>query len=612
MMAIKNLLPAALLWMGGCTWISTTDLDSRRGQVDDDGDGFSATEDCDDADATFYPSAVEVWYDGRDQDCLLDDDYDADLDGLVADEHAGLPTEGVDGSGKLPGGDCDDADATIYDGAPDSWYDGIDSDCSLDDDYDADTDGYVLDENAGLVTAGVDASGALPAGDCDDADATISPEVAEVWYDGIDQDCSEETDDGDQDADGYIAEASGGDDCDDDAADVYPGALETLTDGVDRDCDGGPATFALGTLPDFSEELVSLSWDEPFDVRFDSNSTGIYLSVAAIAATLESESGGASITSNFYDSALAFAFDRTDPTLGLLETIDWQRNSADPGFYLTRGHDIIVDDDALYGVTGLQVDTTRALRIGGYDFAKGANFGINYTLTDPDGKGYADFEDISLAVDADGDLHALGCESAEGNAQYLTGSAATIRGSGYEVAGKVEELEISACEMHFYDDPQGTLLTAEIRGMATWTWDSTSPPPDLAFSGVDTFIFPLDLEMIRGAPEAWVLAANAIEGNVAILTGPDEYTLDVGGPPAAVQGVWDDLAGEIVIGYTTSDGRVGVAWGHPNPVVGMEVFEFPVDFAARDVAVALDASTDHLLIAVLGDAELAFGIVRRY
>ena len=63
----------------------------------------------------------------------------------------------ADADGDLVGdceGDCDDTDATIYPGATDTWYDGVDSDCDGNDD-DQDGDGLGLSE------------------DCDDTDATV-------------------------------------------------------------------------------------------------------------------------------------------------------------------------------------------------------------------------------------------------------------------------------------------------------------------------------------------------------------------------------------------------------------------------------------------------------
>ncbi|MFO0004748.1 MAG: putative metal-binding motif-containing protein, partial [bacterium] len=74
----------------------------------------------------------------------------------------------------LSGTDCDDGDASINPGAAEIWYDGVDQDCDRRSDYDADRDGYGSDAYWGR--------------DCDDFDATINPAAAEVWYDGVDQD----------------------------------------------------------------------------------------------------------------------------------------------------------------------------------------------------------------------------------------------------------------------------------------------------------------------------------------------------------------------------------------------------------------------------------------
>lgn len=49
-----------------------------------------------------------------------------------------LDADGFD----LAAGDCDDGDATIFPGAADAPYDGVDADCAGDNDYDHDGDGY--------------------------------------------------------------------------------------------------------------------------------------------------------------------------------------------------------------------------------------------------------------------------------------------------------------------------------------------------------------------------------------------------------------------------------------------------------------------------------------
>ena len=231
-----------------------------------EGTGTGTAGDCDDNNADTNPEADEIWYDGLDEDCDGGDDYDADGDGYVPEEYEGLPTydgdgEAIPGTGDLPSDDCDDDNANTNPESEDTWYDGVDSDCGEDDDYDADGDGYVPDEYEGLPTYDpgtgdeIDGTGEAPGGDCDDHDPDIGPGVEETWYDGVDSDCGED-DDYDADGDGYAAEgydglptydASGdeiegtgdlpGDDCNDADADINPGATEIWYDGVDQDCD---------------------------------------------------------------------------------------------------------------------------------------------------------------------------------------------------------------------------------------------------------------------------------------------------------------------------------------------------------------------------------------
>ena len=75
------------------SWVTTWDADA-------DNDGSTLADgDCADDDASVHPGARETWYDGVDQDCDRQDDYDADGDGYRS----------IDWGGS----DCDDRDPAV-------------------------------------------------------------------------------------------------------------------------------------------------------------------------------------------------------------------------------------------------------------------------------------------------------------------------------------------------------------------------------------------------------------------------------------------------------------------------------------------------------------------
>ncbi len=211
------------------------------------------------------PAADDAWYDGVDQDCAGDDDFDKDDDGFRTESYP--DQSGAYGDDCVDGNDLDDenfagdAAVDINPDATEQWYDGTDQDCD-DNDCDQDYDGF----------DGGDGVYCVP-NECDDEDAEIypDPDIPEVWYNGVDENC--DGDDGDQDGDGYwhadydaLVTAAGGTpltvptgwdgDCWDDptsiptsfaavngfeqpeAAEVYPEADDAWYDDVDQDCAG--------------------------------------------------------------------------------------------------------------------------------------------------------------------------------------------------------------------------------------------------------------------------------------------------------------------------------------------------------------------------------------
>ncbi len=242
-------------------------------EIDQDGDGFPESEDCDDTSATIYPGATESCNE-LDDDCDGEVDEsaggtwyaDADGDGYGDPETTAEDCSGGDGW-IAEAGDCDDSDPyTNPEGT--ELCDGYDNDCDgeADEDaadavtmyLDADGDGYG-DPGSGMTGCEFPESYCPDDTDCDDADADINPGASETC-DLADNDCDGEIDEddavdagtwyADADGDGYgdasepfiSCEAPAGtvadsDDCDDAEAEVHPDADE-LCNTVDDDCDG--------------------------------------------------------------------------------------------------------------------------------------------------------------------------------------------------------------------------------------------------------------------------------------------------------------------------------------------------------------------------------------
>lgn len=242
---------------------------------DFDQDGYSFMVDCDDHDPAIFPGAPELC-DGIDNNCNGQTDegftihtYYADADG---DGFGDLNVPVSTCQSEAPGGfvtnsmDCYDNDATIFPGAPE-LCDGLDNDCNgLADDgltftfyyEDTDGDGYGTPNSKFPSCAPEPPSGFVANHlDCNDTDASIHPDAAEIC-DDLDNDCNGLFDDGltfttyyaDADQDGFgiesnttsnctgVAPAGYVDndmDCDDTNAAIHPNAPE-LCDGIDNDC----------------------------------------------------------------------------------------------------------------------------------------------------------------------------------------------------------------------------------------------------------------------------------------------------------------------------------------------------------------------------------------
>lgn len=177
--------------------------------TDNDRDGFTSDEDCDDDNGSVHPGAVER--------CNRSDD---DCNGVIDDYAVDAPTHFADEDGDGFGDpsartfacdppntyvsnsdDCDDLRRDTYPGAPE-LCDGRDNDCDaiIDNDVadlltfwaDADADGF--GDPSTMETGCQPPSGFVENDqDCDDTRADVSPDMPEICGDSVDNDCIVDT-----------------------------------------------------------------------------------------------------------------------------------------------------------------------------------------------------------------------------------------------------------------------------------------------------------------------------------------------------------------------------------------------------------------------------------
>ena len=218
--------------------------DAPAGRIDNQ-------EDCDDTDADVHPGASEVCDGvDNDCDGTSDASYGTWYDDLDGDGYGGgdgTETCSPAAGQILQGGDCDDADATVNPAAVEAC-DGDDDNCDgradlvdieeWHSDDDGDGNGHMYESE---VTCDPPEGWVLDGTDCRPGDAEAYPGAPERCNDD-DDDCDGETDeDFDLDGDGERSDACDGADCDDADPDVSPSATEVCDNGIDDDCDGDDA-----------------------------------------------------------------------------------------------------------------------------------------------------------------------------------------------------------------------------------------------------------------------------------------------------------------------------------------------------------------------------------
>jgi len=677
--------------LAGCTWIGDADYKAELINVDEDGDGVTISEgDCNDQLPTVSPLIEEIWYDGLDGNCSGDNDFDKDKDGFVPTEHQGKMTTSHVEVAPLPGGDCNDEDAGSFPGADDEFYDGIDSDCRGDDDYDQDGDDYVDDEYVGLTTAnieeatpllggdcddmdasvnpgeidnwydGVDSDcggendydrdgdgvayelidaatdvGSLERGDCDDQDATIFPGQTETWYDGIDSDCGED-DDFDQDNDGYVpTEFQGerttglngtgnlpGGDCDDLNPERFEGADEIMSDALDYDCDLCIAQDCSQTpeLGGFSATINESPWllystaSAPQNLRVASNDDSIFISSRANDVATTNPINGTTI--NYYSASYVAVFDQTDVTTDPTEFFRWRgkTDSPDSNPYSDM-QAVVASNEFFIGAIGQeklnssQQGLYRYLRISVKQLTQTFYFHLSSRTTNA----APAMEDVSVMIDSNDVIHAVGCESTSGVLQYARlPLSALMPGTSVSMEAEVEmpNMFLSSCKMT--EDASGDgVVWGELNGVITpYTFDLTAPEDSLTFTAgaplADTYPGLTEWTLSDSTMDAVSVFADPT-GVYALVDG-SQYQLSNTPDPLHAYGTLSD-SGELIVTVVDSQGVGTILVGDPstftspNPTTELESFDLTTPLALTEIApyAYIDANGDEkLFLAYLG------------
>ena len=183
---------------GTTPWYLDSDADGYGGTAYVDSclvpAGYAATpDDCDDSEPAISPGAYEICADAVDQDC----------------DGADVTVCDADGDGYDVSTDCDDTNPDINPGEREACdAANVDEDCDgVADDADGsaytvskvryyeDVDGDGYGDPGGTLQCDIDPGYVENDEDCDDADAAISPDAADLCASGIDEDCSGEVDD---------------------------------------------------------------------------------------------------------------------------------------------------------------------------------------------------------------------------------------------------------------------------------------------------------------------------------------------------------------------------------------------------------------------------------
>ena len=398
--------------------------------IDQDGDGFSVgceTDpehsgdiDCDDQDPNNFPFNAEVC-DDRDQDCdgFIDEGLAIDQDGDGFS--VGCETD-PEHSGDI---DCDDQDpnnfpfnAEVCDNRDQDCDGFIDEGLAIDQDGDGFSVGCETDpEHSGDV-------------DCDDQDPNNFPFNAEVC-DNRDQDCDGFIDEGlaiDQDGDGFSVgcetdpEHSGDVDCDDQDPNNFPFNAE-VCDDRDQDCDGFiDEGLAIDQDGDGFSVGCETDPEHSGDVDCDDQDPNNFPFNAEVCDNRDQDCDG------FIDEGLAIDQDgdgfsvgcETDPEhSGDVDCDDQDPNNfpfnaevcddrdQDCDGFIDEG--LALDSDSDGFSVGCETDESNPILIADCNDSDASVYPGQAETCDGRDEDCDQIIDEGLALDADGDQHAVGC-----------------------------------------------------------------------------------------------------------------------------------------------------------------------------------------------------------
>ena len=656
-----SFLAFMVLAIPGCTWIDDAQREALKGQVDDDGDGVRASIDCDDDDATRSTAEPEIWYDGTDGDCGKDDDYDQDADGYVPPQFVGLTTLQVTGSGTLPGGDCDDQEPLASPQQPDDWYDGVDSACDGGDDFDKDGDGFVADEHLGQNTIYIGTSGTLPGGDCDDDNSAIHPDAADSAYDGLDSDCGGENDydadhdgfvmdewydeggglpsgdcndfdasvspgavevwyngadddcfggdDYDQDEDGYVrtsdvgrgtrtgppeaetdVEGTGnlpGGDCDDTLPDAHPLAHEVYGNGEDEDCDGGNDSIEVHALDGYA-------WQSPYTPVLIEAEGNVFLSVAVEQVVTPKDT--------WFDSgfAVSWAVGAVENDVALIQEFAWAKNATNPSFSVGPAHAVRLVDSTFYGVLGREGTNFRAMAFEAYPLASGAagqSTAQSSDAADP-------FDDVDVFVDDAGRVFGIGCDGGTNGVLTYARVDAIATSTSADVQANVTDGSANggACA---FEDESGTSVVAAYDGdFYSFAFDPESSAPTFSGTKLEEGRSPVDIDTsVDGTSPLTVLALPTLHAVYVEGTGISAFVGQATDDPQSATAILLP-DGDYLIGWVNEDGTVRMTKGSDSS--GYAYLTVNTPEAATGLALWSDAT--NALVAVTSESGVSVAI----